>query len=1792
MKTGENGGREVRKTKMNRWFFLALGFLIINAAAVIVWLSDKEDPDVHAELITPKSGQVAADTRDELHWRFSADMVSSNQVGKAESTGPIIFSPEIKGDFKWISPREFSFRPTSPWKVCSPYSAVFTDELRSLDGRPLDGTRTTAFRSDPLTLVDIRQASLPGNGNIYVDVEFNAAVHLPELWKHLKVLDAEGEAVEIIEYGSYTSHKMLRIMLGAIDEGTIEVRISKGLVSPEGPLGLEKDVTKQVEITRYLRVVNTQTHSDSLQSGSIDVAFNAPVDPAQIKSFISIQPKMDFLVEASSAREGRQYVRLIGSFEPGKSYTLTFAKELASETDQSLEKTDTRTVYFPKHSARVEFTAVGTYLSTQGNLSIPFKAVNSGACTVKIRRVYSNNLVYMVRSNHWGLDKEICSFEIPIDGEINEVVENRLDLRERLEGKTGVFYININGEKGGSDSYNVVVSDLGLSLRKSDKDLLVWVNSIRTLEPIKEATVKIFSAENQLLFSSKTDEQGLLLLNPEESLTEGKPYVLVVEKDDDLTYMHLNNSQVSLGGGMGRRSYLDDAYEAFVFTDRGIYRPGETVHCKALVRGRDAVCPEAFPVALEVIRPDGKVEQTLSGLLNEFGSAEFDIALADYVATGRYRLQLKVPGANELLGSASVAVEEFVPPQLRVAIRQPSERANVQSGLNFTVSAQHLFGSPAKDLTARARITFSPAPFSPAEWKDYAFGDPRRTFSSMENALTNQLLNEVGETEFVANIPEGWRPAAALRAFITGSVQETGGRTVTEYAGRVVDVYPHYIGIQRPEDILETGSAHEFALAVVTPDGSTTTNVPTLNVLIKKLTWSTVMRKSGNQYTYHSERKETTMETLQCTVKDGRASLIFEPDFAGTYRLEVENAIDQTASSLEFSVREPGQRWSSRSLSAPDVVEMELDKTSYRVGDTARLAINSPFPGKALLSVESDEILWHQVLELTNNMVEVELPVEAAYQPNVYCSVSVVRAALPEEIWGTHRAAGRIALKVDQPERALSVALELPEKIRPATRLEVPVQVTDYEGNGCAAEIVLAAVDEGICMLTDFQTPDPYSYFFGPYRPVVTMHDLYAQLMPESPDLAAGTSVPGGGMLSAIGRRLNPIKARRFKPTALWSSSIVTDTNGQAVVVFDVPEFTGQLRLMAVAVDPSRFGSAEQSVLVKRPLVVQSSLPRFLAPKDQFVLPVRVYNESEADGEVLLTVECEGPLKGASLQQTVALEAGASTNLTFALTAGDIPGKAVCRLAATMGEERYSESIELAVRPAAPLTLLSGNGKLAAGTNAVIHVAGNWLGKTGKSTLWLSGLPSVHLGGSIEYLLDYPYGCLEQTTSKSFPLLYLAPLVKQLLPGRLGEQGTTDYVQSGIHRILSMQRSSGGFSLWSNGQTYDWGTTYATHFLVEASKAGYDVPSSRLNEALDYIERRIDQPKFSDYNMAYSCLVLALADRPQHGTVARLCDKWDTLAYDVRINLISAQLAAGQRRIAVELLDRLGFSAISPMPDETGGSLRSAVRGNAFLLSALLDIDPESAEIPTLVHRLEDTQQNGRWRHTQDNAVALMALGKYTQRLADQKKPISGRVRWNNGTQSFTFENRDQLQTALKELQGETVQIENRSECDLYFHWKSEGVPADGKVDEHDQRIKIRRTLLDQQGKPVDPMNLKQGELYVMHWSIPVDESTPNLVIEDPLPAGLEVENGALNTTQSVQWIGNQPYRISMQHVDIRDDRVIAFPNNLNGKENHYYYAVRAVTVGEFVWPAVSAACMYDPSIESVHGAGTIRVTE
>jgi uncharacterized protein YfaS (alpha-2-macroglobulin family) len=780
---------------------------------------------------------------------------------------------------------------------------------------------------------------------------------------------------------------------------------------------------------------------------------------------------------------------------------------------------------------------------------------------------------------------------------------------------------------------------------------------------------------------------------------------------------------------------------------------------------------------------------------------------------------------------------------------------------------------------------------------------------------------------------------------------------------------------------------------------------------------------------------------------------------------------------------------------------------------------------------------------------------------------------------------------IEHKQHKLSVMAKLQDTVRPGEAVKAEVSV-DKDGKPVRdAEFSVAVVDEGILQLVGYKTPDPFDFFYGKRTHGVETSDFYSLLIPEPEEKkVTGASSPSGDAEYDAKKHLNPVAVKRVKPVSIWQSNIRTDTKGRSVAEFTIPkEFTGKLRVMVVACSEKDFGNGETQVKVKQPLMIEPSLPRFLAPSDQFKVAVSVFNETGKDGEVTVALEAPEDFKITSTPSiTILAKQGAETVVKFDVVAPAHAGKATIKTKAKLGSEEAEQATELSVRPAAGYVTLGGSGTVKAPGKAAIKLPVDWLKGTESYRLAVSALPSVQFLGALKYLIEYPYGCVEQTTSTVAPLLYLKEILPVVDPGQFNPKQIDRNVQAGIDRLFTMQTSSGGFGMWPEASTpHDEGTVYATGFLVEAQKAGYPISKNDLNDALDYLEDIVSgkaKDDGPDSTLKVQALyVLAKAGRVKSSWIRRFQEKKDELSESGKLYLAGSLFLLGDKKAMTELTGQ-SFSDKS-FNDAGEGEFKTLPA--AIGLSMLMEVDPENSLIPVLVKRLESAMKDGGWGTTQNNAQALIGLGKYTRYLKAQPQNFTGRILLD-GKPVSSFDDKNAVSLNDTEVSGRDLTIEVNGVGTAYYYWTSGGVPTSGNVEEKDRGLKIRRAFLTPKGTPADLSKLKQGDVVIADITLTGEQYYKNVVLVDLLPAGFEIENPRLSSSDTSDLSDSD--MIDPAKIDIRDDRVLIITDLAAG--SRYRYVARAVTSGKFKLPAVNAECMYDPAIKSVNGSGEITISE
>lgn len=1817
-------------------------------------------PALDTVVFEPAGGKISSG-KQELRWKFQSPMAGPETIGQTLTEPPVRLSPDTQGSFFWETANQLVFRPNTEWPLDQYHEARLVGELSSLAGTRYTGLRFWTFTTPAMTIREIRQ--LDDGPGFRFGVEFSTEPDRDSINKKLKVFcyDAAGAKVQLpfsVE-NRYTSSANKVVHVPTAPSTQIRFELEPGFRPAKWEQGIREAVEMAALISTVLRVETVTPSEPDERVPAIRIQLSEGVDVKAAEPFVSVEPAVKFSLERESGYNRKNTLRLVGAFSALQEYKVRIKAGLVSERGCPLIEDFSASMTISRAAASLEFAGAGGYLSPAGTLLVPVKSQNLANCRVSVAPVMASNLVFFAKRSANGssfrlpeptddddngssnndydydygygrsvddLTGNVTHKEMKLSGQPNEERTSYVKLGDFTKSK-GAYLVQITGEDEANpnsyrrhltDSRLVVVTDLGISAKRAGSHVFVWVCSLKEAKPLGGVEVSAYSANNQFIAKAVTNADGVVAIPCNAADKNTSPFLVTAQLAEDLSYLPLDGQELrgDQDGDASSRDYLASGCEAFVFTDRGIFRPGETVHARTIIRQADFTAPEPFPVVFQIVKPDGRLLKEITALPNSFGAAEIAETMPEFLPTGRYTVRLRMPKAKRNLGTATFLLEDFVPPQIRVAVKTDPERVAAKATLKAEIHAEHLFGAPAAGLKANVKCIYSPVPFAPKQWTGYQFGrqtanrygsDESPSFTMKPQDIEGLVLDAEGKvtaeigTEVPANAP------GPVRAQVQASVFEQSGRSVTATKSAIIDPYPFYIGMKRFESgWLLSGKAHKVQVVAVTPDGEPFKPEKPLAVRLSRVDWNYSYKSvPGGGYAYQSHRVVTLMREDPIDLSSGSGEYSFTPSGYGQLELAIVDPETGTASSFSFYTSDYEQSWTTTDRERPDSLTLKLDKPEYGVGENARLTIQAPFAGTALLTVESDKVLLSRVILLEKNTAEVDVEVKDIYAPNVHCTVSVIRPAVPEAVWKGHRAFGSVPLKVSPARHRIAVALEAPATIQPQGKLRTTVRLTDDAGQALDGEVTLVAVDEAICMLTSFKSPSPLAWLYELRRLGVQSHDVYSELMEEFDKDVLTTSHPSGDGdgesegAERLTKRLNPIKANRFKPVALWASQVAV-TGGVAEIELDVPEFTGELRLMAVACNATRLGGAQGMVKVKRPLIVQPSLPRFLAPGDEFVMDVTVFNEMGKDITAKLLVTCGGPLSTAANEREIPIAKSGSASVSIPMVAGKLPGKALCTVTCAAETVRFSDTIEIAVRPPISAEVVADSGSLAPGKSIEIRAGENWLPESTLRRIKVSAKADLELGQGLQYLLRYPYGCLEQTTSASFPLLYLPDLANQTFDKSMTKDSVRHYVNTGIWRILAMQQADGGFTYWPGYQDLSpWGSSYATHFLLEARKAGYEVPQGGLERAVKALRASVervpaanDRNAFFYDNLAYACYVLAVGGEPINSWQERMLEMKSELSYYARLMNGSALLVQGEPKRAVALLEELGLPG--PGSRDLGGAFNSPNRNAALLLSAWLDIDPKHDNVFKLVQALRKTRINGYWGTTQESAMALMALGKYAQRTKNDIREFKGTITLPGGT----IEPFDQTKDRTWEIpRGEmaVVTLANEGPGMLYYSFETEGVPIDTedyykRLASGNKGMKITREWLDDKGKALDPATVKQNDLVVARITLePNGRAYDNIAIEDLLPAGLEVENPNLDTAQALPWLTTKFDWCARR--DIRDDRVLLFTKPVSGTSTFYYLA-RAVTPGRFTVPPISAECMYDPEIRSITSPAEMTIAK
>ena len=1522
--------------------------------------------------------------------------------------------------------------------------------------------------------------------------------------------------------------------------------------------------------------------------------------------------------------EGKQLC--IDGLAHGKRYEARVRAGLPAETGEALNKPAELAVYVRDRNASVRFTNRAYVLPNRGQQGIPVVTVNTAKIAIEIYRIGDRGLAGVM---HDGFLKSLESFDIDtvrdrtgqriwqgdldVTPRANEDVTTAIPVSEAIPKlEPGVYIASASvSVKADSDSSTnrasqwFIVSDMGLTALTGPDGLHAFVRSLAAATPAVGVTVRLVARNNEVLGTTKTDAAGYARFDAGLGKGQGgqTPALIVAETGHDYAFLDVASAAFDLSdrGVKGREP--PGPLDAYVFAERGVYRPGEPVHLTGLVRDR-AGRAATLPVTLIVSRPDGVEHRRLVLPDQGLGGRTTTLDLAATAMTGTWRAKLHADPKSEPLAQAAFLVEDFVPERLDLKLEATTPTLSVDETGRIKLNGRFLYGPPAAGLEIEGEVIVKPATSEIGELAGYRFGLADEKITSVRRPLEELGATRADGTADIAfRLPPMPRTQRSLDAEVLVRLKEPGGRAIERRLTLTVSLGAPRIGVKPLfADTVGQGEAAEFDVQLFGADGKP--------IDTKAYTWELVRLEQrfqwysrGGQWSHDAVTTTQRIATGTADAVAGKpARISVKPDW-GRYRLHVSSReVSGATTTVVFTAGWHG----SESTDSPETLDIALDKTTYKTGETARLKITSREAGRAHIAVLSSGLLASRQVDVPAGGTEITLPVDGAWLPGAYVTATLYRALDEKARRMPSRAIGVRLLGVDTSEKTLAVTLTAPKTAKPATKLPVALDVSGLTA-GEEARVTVAAVDLGILNLTRYEAPAPQNWFYAQRGLGLEVRDLYGRLIDGMRADRGRLRSGGDGSADTLSMKGAPPVE---KPLSMFSGILTVGRDGKARVAFDMPDFNGTVRLMAVAWSASKVGSGTADVIVRDTLAITATAPRFLTLGDTARVSVDVHNIDGPAAPYALTVTEEGatrtsrPLASRDLQlkpgerRTEAVEVNPASlgRTVYDIRVSGPGGIAVTRRIALDVKPPAGD-----IKRAVTANLAAKGGKLALSSDMIA----DFLPGTARLSLLTGSAARLDVASIMTQLDRYPYGCAEQTTSRALPLLYVNQLATRL--GLVTDSQIRARVEGAIERVLEMQDSTGAFGVWGPSGSDLWLTAYITDFLTRAKEAGYTVRPQPFTQALDrlgnYVSYAQDFEKGGE-TRAYALYVLARNGRAAVGDLRYLAD--------TRLERFSTPLAQAQLGAALALMGdkeraerafRTAIATIEKPGDATAwnrarADYGSLLRDGAALVTLASETGSAKAATPGLTGVLAKVYQTRTTTSTQEQAWMLLAARALSEETRGQALILDGRTLQGDGAHP--------IDAGVLAMRGLDLVNSGDTPVDVLVSIIGTSLtpePATSKG------FTITRSYYTLDGQKVEMKSaeggtgsLAQNDRLLVVLTVEGAEAGGRVMLVDRLPAGLEIENPRLvegGDLKGLDWL-QRPRE--PQHTEFRDDRFVAafdfFGERQRGdgtgpdvaSKATVAYIVRAVSAGSFVHPAATVEDMYRPDRFARTAAGRLDI--
>lgn len=1386
------------------------------------------------------------------------------------------------------------------------------------------------------------------------------------------------------------------------------------------------------------------------------------------------------------------------------------------------------------------------------------------------------------------------SYDYWYDYEYWDYYDEEYDYKERENPCNPAYY------SGKEVQANILASDIGMVAKAGgDKTMHLFLNNLLTTAPISGATVEFYNYQQKLIGKTSSDEQGMCSMYLEE-----KPFVVVAKNGKQRGYLKLRDGEaLSLSKFDVDGSYVQNGIKGMMYTERGVWRPGDSIYVSFILEDKNDVLPDDHPVTFTMYNPKNQVVDKQTATKSVNGLYDFRTATDPEALTGNYFAKVTIGNRSF---SRVIKVETVKPNRLKIYLDFGKKLlTNLDKNNMGKLNVKWLHGAVASNLKAKVDMTLTRKYTSFDKFKGFIFDDPLKSFSTDDQTIFEDYVNEEGEASFIPNIYIGDNAPGMLKANFVTKVFEKGGGFSIDRSSIDYSPYNSYVGVFVPKgtlwgNTLVTDKEHIFEIASVDAEGNplSTKNV---HVQVYKVSWKWWWDSYSNDVaSYIAQSSTVPVFDKYIATSKGKATFnltVKKPDW-GRYYVRVTDPNSGHTTGKIFYVDWPYEyRLERTSIENATMLSFSTDKEVYNTGDRVKVTFPSPANGKAIIAIETGtKLLDKKVINTVKGETSYEFTTTPEMAPNVYVHITLLQPHANTLNDAPIRMYGVAPIQVEDPNTHFTPVIDMPEVLKPETVAKIKVS----EKDGKPMTYTLAIVDEGLLDLTSFKTPQPWDHFYAKEALGVKTWDMYDNVMGAfGTELQKLLAVGGDGAAETK----KPNKANRFEPMVRFVGPFEITAGASKTHSIDIPNYVGSVRVMVVAGQDAKYGNAEKTVPVRSPLMVLGTLPRVLSPTEEVYLPVNVFAMEEHVKDVKIEVTTNDLVKivGSSTKMMHFDKIGDEVE-NFKLKVSEKIGIAKVHIKVTSGNETAKYDVELDVRTPNPLVADVYTEAIEPGDSWTPDFSFTGIEGTNFATVEVSTFPPINLEQRLKYLVRYPHGCIEQTTSAAFPQLALEKVMNLSNDYKI----TIDQnIKAALDRLRLFQTYEGGFAYWPGlTDPSEWGTNYAGHFMLEAEAKGYKLPiglkSSWLkyqksvaanykvqtvpynNRATNYYS--YNSAVYSDLTQAYRLYTLALANAADLGAMNRLRES-AYLTLPAKWRLAAAYQLVGQSAVAEELVELLSTDV--PKYNELSYTYGSDIRDEAMILETLVMMKDKKAS--GLAKQIAEHMNSNRWMSTQTTAYCLIAISKYlgnnkTSDVMTFSYAVNGKEIAVKNTKNPIYQN--QVETAKDD---NTVRIKNNGEGVLFAKLVVEGVPVIGDQSSSESNVKLTVRYLDMDRKEISPEQIEQGTDFIAEVTLS-NPSTRGYLKEMTLnqlfPSGWEIHNNRMDGFAST--LTNSYY----DYQDIRDDRVYTYYALSKGETKTYQIQLNATYLGKFYLPTVMTEAMYDDEINARIGGKWVEVIQ